>query len=79
MHQAIAENNLDVKVFCVLAGLTTGYGPSRHAAEHLALMCAMSNMTVIDPCDALDTAKQTSVESAASTGRSLTSRRTRPT
>ncbi|AIO39692.1 transketolase family protein [Burkholderia sp. AU19243] len=54
IHQAIAEDNLDVKLVCALPGLTTGYGPSHQAAEDLALMRAMPNMTVIDPCDALD-------------------------
>ena len=55
VHQTIAEDNLDVKIVCALPGLTTGYGPSHQAAEDLALMRAMPNMTVIDPCDALDT------------------------
>lgn len=54
IHQAIAEDSLDVKMICALPGLTTGYGPSHQAAEDLALMRAMPNMTVIDPCDALD-------------------------
>lgn len=54
IHRAIAEDNLDVKLICALPGLTTGYGPSHQAAEDLALMRAMPNMTVIDPCDALD-------------------------
>lgn len=54
MHQTIAEDNLDVKFVCALPGLTTGYGPSHQAAEDLALMRAMPNMTVIDPCDALE-------------------------
>ena len=54
IHQTIAEDNLDVKIVCALPGLTTGYGPSHQAAEDLALMRAMPNMTVIDPCDALD-------------------------
>src|SRR5258707_1942994 len=54
MHQAIAEDNLDVKIVCALPGLTTGYGPSHQAAEDLALMRAMPNMTVIDPCDACE-------------------------
>lgn len=54
IHQAIAEDNLDVKIVCALPGLTTGYGPSHQAAEDLAMMRAMPNMTVIDPCDALD-------------------------
>jgi transketolase len=54
MHQTIAEDNLDVKIVCALPGLTTGYGPSHQATEDLALMRAMPNMTVIDPCDALE-------------------------
>ncbi|MFT0174009.1 transketolase family protein [Paraburkholderia mimosarum] len=54
IHQTIAEDNLDVKIVCALPGLTTGYGPSHQAAEDLALMRAMPNMMVIDPCDALD-------------------------
>ncbi|EEA01331.1 Transketolase central region [Burkholderia sp. H160] len=54
IHQTIAEDNLDVKIVCALPGLTTGYGPSHQAAEDLTLMRAMPNMTVIDPCDALD-------------------------
>lgn len=54
IHQTIAEDNLDVKIVCALPGLTTGYGPSHQAAEDLALMRAMPNMTVIDPCDAVD-------------------------
>ncbi|WP_206956515.1 transketolase family protein [Trinickia acidisoli] len=54
IHQAIAEDNLDVKIACALPGLTTGYGPSHQAAEDLALFRAMPNLTVIDPCDAID-------------------------
>jgi transketolase len=54
IHQAIAEDHLDVKIACALPGLTTGYGPSHQATEDLALMRAMPGMTVIDPCDALE-------------------------
>ncbi|MGN6666246.1 MAG: transketolase family protein [Trinickia sp.] len=54
IHQAIAEDNLDVKIACALPGLTTGYGPSHQAAEDVALFRAMPNLTVIDPCDAID-------------------------
>ncbi|MCB1916648.1 MAG: transketolase family protein [Rhodocyclaceae bacterium] len=54
IHQVIAEENLNVKLCCALPGLTTGYGPSHQAAEDLALMRAIPNMTVVDPCDALD-------------------------
>ena len=55
IHQTIAEENLNVKIVCALPGLTSGYGPSHQAAEDLALFRAMPNMTVIDPCDALET------------------------
>lgn len=54
IHQTIAEDNLNVKIICALPGLTTGYGPSHQAAEDMALMRAMPNMMVIDPCDALE-------------------------
>lgn len=55
IHQTIAEEDRNVKIVCALPGLTSGYGPSHQAAEDLALMRAMPNMTVIDPCDALET------------------------
>ncbi|BCQ26168.1 transketolase family protein [Caballeronia sp. NK8] len=55
VHQVIAEENLNVKICAALPGLTTGYGPSHQATEDLALMRAIPGMTVIDPCDALDT------------------------
>jgi transketolase len=51
---AIAEEMLPVKVVCALPGLTTGYGPSHQATEDLAIFRGMPNMTIIDPCDALD-------------------------
>jgi transketolase len=50
----IAESNLNVKIACALPGLTSGYGPSHQATDDLAIMRAMSNLTVIDPCDALE-------------------------
>ena len=51
---AIAEENLPVKICCALPGLTTGYGPSHQATEDLAIMRGMPNLTVIDPCDAVE-------------------------
>jgi len=54
IHQTIAEENRNVKIACALPGLTSGYGPSHQAAEDLAVMRAMPNMTVLDPCDALE-------------------------
>jgi transketolase len=50
----IAEENLNVKIVCALPGLTTGYGPSHQATEDLAIFRGMPNLTIIDPCDALD-------------------------
>lgn len=54
IHQTIAEEDRNVKIVCALPGLTSGYGPSHQAAEDVALFRAMPNMTVIDPCDALE-------------------------
>ncbi len=51
---AIAEESLDVKIVCALPGLTTGYGPSHQATEDLAIFRGLPNMTIIDPCDALE-------------------------
>src|SRR5579864_1100317 len=54
IHQVIAEENLNVKMCCALPGLTTGYGPSHQATEDIAMMRGVPNMTIVDPCDALD-------------------------
>ena len=54
---AIAEESLDVKIVCALPGLTTGYGPSHQATEDLAIFRGMPNLTIVDPCDALDIAE----------------------
>ena len=51
---AIAEENLSVKLCCALPGLTTGYGPSHQATEDLAIFRGLPNMTILDPCDAVD-------------------------
>jgi transketolase len=51
---AIAEESLNVKIVCALPGLTTGYGPSHQATEDIAIFRGMPNLTIIDPCDALD-------------------------
>ena len=55
--QVVAEENLNVKICAALPGLTTGYGPSHQATDDLAMMRAIPNLTVIDPCDALETAQ----------------------
>lgn len=54
IYMGIAEDNLDVKIVCALPGLTTGYGPSHQATEDLAIFRGVPNLTVIDPCDALE-------------------------
>ena len=54
IYLAIAEENLDVKICCALPGLTSGYGPSHQATEDLAIFRGVPNLTIVDPCDALD-------------------------
>lgn len=51
---AIAEEKLPVKICCALPGLTTGYGPSHQATEDLAIFRGLPEITIVDPCDALD-------------------------
>ncbi|HEX8168258.1 MAG TPA: transketolase C-terminal domain-containing protein [Beijerinckiaceae bacterium] len=54
ISQGIAEEGLNVKICCALPGLTTGYGPSHQATEDIAIFRGMPDLTVVDPCDALD-------------------------
>jgi len=54
VHQVIAEENLNVKIVCALPGLTTGYGPSHQATEDIAIFRGVPNLTIVDPCDALE-------------------------
>lgn len=63
---AVAEENLPVKIVCALPGLTTGYGPSHQATEDLAIFRGLPNMTIIDPCDAVDIAQMVPVIAAHS-------------
>src|SRR5213079_2509804 len=51
---AIAEENLNVKIVCALPGLSTGYGPSHQATEDIAIFRGTPNLTIVDPCDALE-------------------------
>lgn len=51
---AVAEENLNVKLVCALPGLTSGYGPSHQATDDMAIFRAIPNLTIVDPCDALD-------------------------
>src|SRR6202167_1943277 len=50
-----ALGRANVKIVAGLPGLTTGYGGTHQGIEDLALMCAVPNLTVIDPCDAVET------------------------
>lgn len=54
IHQCIAEEGHNVKICCALPGLTTGYGPSHQATEDIAMIRGIPDITIIDPCDALD-------------------------
>lgn len=54
IYMAIAEDQLNVKIVCALPGLTTGYGPSHQATEDLAIFRGVPNLTIVDPCDALE-------------------------
>ncbi|MEZ5904880.1 MAG: transketolase C-terminal domain-containing protein [Geminicoccaceae bacterium] len=54
---AIAEESLPVRIVCALPGLTTGYGPSHQATEDLAIFRGLPDMTIVDPCDAVDIAQ----------------------
>jgi transketolase len=49
-----ALNSTNVKIIAGLPGLTTGYGGTHQGIEDLALMRAIPNLTVIDPCDATE-------------------------
>jgi transketolase len=51
---ACAHGGANVKMFAGNPGLTTGYGGTHQAIEDLALMRAVPDMTVIDPCDATE-------------------------
>ena len=59
VSQGIAEEGLNVKICCALPGLTTGYGPSHQATEDIAIFRGMPDLTIVDPCDALDVEQAT--------------------
>lgn len=54
MAMGVALGKANVKVIAGLPGLTTGYGGTHQGIEDLALMRAMPNFVVIDPCDATE-------------------------
>src|SRR5213593_4068491 len=51
---ACAHSRMNVKIIAGLPGLTTGYGATHQGIEDLALMRAIPNLTVVDPCDATE-------------------------
>lgn len=56
VRNTIAYGNLNVKICATHAGLTVGEdGATHQALEDLALMRAIPNMTVIQPCDGIET------------------------
>jgi transketolase len=56
IRQTIAYGRANVKICGAAAGLTLGYaGASHHALEDLAIMRALPNMTVVSPCDIVET------------------------
>ena len=59
ISQGIVEEGLNVKICCALPGLTTGYGPSHQATEDIVIFRGMPDLTIVDPCDALDTEQAT--------------------
>ena len=50
----VAFGRANVKIVAGLPGLTTGYGATHQGIDDLALLRAMPNIVVIDPCDATD-------------------------
>ena len=54
-----ALGRVNVKIVAGLPGLTTGYGGTHQGIEDLALMRSIPGLTVIDPCDATETAQAT--------------------
>jgi transketolase len=57
MDAALGRAN--VKIMAGLPGLSTGYGGTHQGIEDLALMRSIPNLTVIDPCDAIEVAQAT--------------------
>lgn len=62
----MAEPGLNVNIIGGLPGLTTGYGPSHQATEDVAILRGMPNLTILDPCDAVDIEQAVPVLAATS-------------
>ena len=60
IRQGICAPKLNVKIVGSSAGLSDyGDGASHQSVEDLAIMCAIPNMTVLSPADAVETRKMT--------------------
>lgn len=59
IYQAIVEEHLDVKIIGAVPGLTIGYGPTHMASDDVAIFRNVPDLTIVDPCDALDTEQAT--------------------
>lgn len=56
IRQSVCLSNLNVKIVSTHGGITVGEdGPSHQALEDITLMRVMPNMTVVVPCDAVET------------------------
>lgn len=64
ISQAICEHHTNVKIIGGLPGLQSGYGPSHQATDDLAILGAMPNLTIIDPCDAVEMQQATKAVAA---------------
>jgi transketolase len=54
MAIACAHSQANVKVMAGSPGLVNPYGGTHQAIEDLAVMCSIPDVTVIDPCDAVE-------------------------
>ena len=64
ISQAICEHHTNVKIIGGLPGLQSGYGPSHQATDDLAILGEMPNLTIIDPCDAVEMQQATKAAAA---------------
>jgi len=56
IRQSIAYNDANVKIVGHGAGQSMGYtGPSHHTLEDISILRAIPNITILSPCDAVET------------------------
>ncbi len=51
---ACAHSQANVKIFAGMPGLMNGYGATHQATEDLNMMRGIADLTIIDPCDAVE-------------------------